>query len=178
MEFDLPLMIFLGGFAAMLILRVPIAFGMLATATLYLMAAGLDIGLMAEKVLTNLFSVFIIIAVPLFVFTAKVMNSSKVSDMIYDFAHAMVGKVRGGLGHVNVIGSLIFSGMTGSAVADVAALLGFMHHLLGRVRRVVRHIVAADPHDCNALGLILPGKCRQVVGDVDDVRAVIAHEDH
>ena len=77
---------------------------------------------MAEKVLTNLFSVFIIIAVPLFVFTAKVMNTSKVSDMIFTFAHSMVGKVRGGLGHVNVIASLIFSGMTGSAVADASGL--------------------------------------------------------
>ena len=122
MEFDLPFIIFLVGFAAIIILRVPIAFGMLATSALYLLAAGLDVGLMAEKVLTNLFSVFIIIAVPLFVFTAKVLNTSEVSDMIYDFAHAMVGRVRGGLGHVNVIGSLIFSGMTGSAVADASGV--------------------------------------------------------
>jgi tripartite ATP-independent transporter DctM subunit len=122
MEFDLPFIIFLVGFAAIIIFRVPLAFGMLATSALYLLAAGLDVGLMAEKVLTNLFSVFIIIAVPLFVFTAKVMNTSEVSDMIYDFAHAMVGKVRCGLGHVNVIGSLIFSGMTGSAVADASGV--------------------------------------------------------
>jgi tripartite ATP-independent transporter DctM subunit len=122
MEFDLPFIIFLVGFAAIIILRVPLAFGMLATAALYLLAAGLDVGLMAEKVLTNLFSIWIIIAVPLFVFTAKVMNTSEVSDMVYNFAHAMVGKVRGGLGHVNVIGSLIFSGMTGSAVADASGV--------------------------------------------------------
>lgn len=122
MGLDLPLLIFILGFAAIMIFRVPIAFGMLATSVFYLMAAGLDVGLMAEKVLTNLYSVFIIIAVPLFVFTAKVMNTSKVSDMIYGFAHSMVGKVRGGMGHVNVIGSLIFSGMTGSAVADASGV--------------------------------------------------------
>ncbi len=122
MTLDLPFLIFLLGFAAIIVLRVPIAFGMLATATFYFMAAGLDIGLMAEKVLTNLFSVFIIIAVPLFVFTAKVMNTSSVSDMVYGFAHSMVGKVKGGMGHVNVIGSLIFSGMTGSAVADASGV--------------------------------------------------------
>lgn len=119
---DWPLAVFIIGFVAIFIFRVPIAFGMLATATAYMLVAGLDIGLVAEKVLTNLYSVFIIIAVPLFVFTAKVMNTSTVSDRIYDFAHAMVGKVRGGLGHVNVIGSLIFSGMTGSAVADASGV--------------------------------------------------------
>lgn len=122
MSLDLPFLIFILGFAAILILRVPIALGMLATSVFYFLAAGIDPALMAEKVLTNLFSAFIIIAVPLFVFTAKVMNTSKVSDMIYSFAHAMVGKVRGGLGHVNVIGSLIFSGMTGSAVADASGV--------------------------------------------------------
>jgi tripartite ATP-independent transporter DctM subunit len=119
---DWPLIVFIIGFISIFILRVPLAFGMLATATAYMLVAGLDIGLMAEKVMTNLYSVFIIIAVPLFVFTAKVMNSSKVSDMIYDVAHSMVGNVRGGMGHVNVIGSLIFSGMTGSAVADASGV--------------------------------------------------------
>jgi tripartite ATP-independent transporter DctM subunit len=122
MALDIPFLIFVLGFAAILILRVPIALGMLATSVFYFMAAGIDPAIMAEKVLTNLYSAFIIIAVPLFVFTAKVMNTSKVSDMIYGFAHAMVGKVRGGLGHVNVIGSLIFSGMTGSAVADASGV--------------------------------------------------------
>jgi tripartite ATP-independent transporter DctM subunit len=122
MTLDIPFLVFLIGFAAILILRVPIALGMLATSVFYFMAAGIDLGMMAEKVLSNLFSVFIIIAVPLFVFTAKVMNTSMVSDMVYGFAHSMVGKVRGGLGHVNVIGSLIFSGMTGSAVADASGV--------------------------------------------------------
>ncbi len=120
--FDLPLIIFLLGFAAVLIFRMPIALGMIATATFYMLAAGLDMGLVADMVLSNLYSVFIIIAVPLFIFTAKVMNSSTVSDMVYGVAHGLVGRVRGGLGHVNVIGSLIFSGMTGSAVADASGV--------------------------------------------------------
>lgn len=122
MTLDYPFLVFIVGFAAVLILRVPIALGMLATSVFYFIVAGVDPALMAEKVLTNLFSAFIIIAVPLFVFTAKVMNTSRVSDMVYGFAHSMVGKVRGGLGHVNVIGSLIFSGMTGSAVADASGV--------------------------------------------------------
>ncbi len=119
---NLPLVVFLIGFALMFVTRMPLAFGMMATSIAYLAVAHLDIGLMAEKVLTNLFSTFIIIAVPMFVFTAKVMNSSKVSDMIFSFANSMVGKVRGSMGHVNVIASLIFSGMTGSAIADASGV--------------------------------------------------------
>lgn len=119
---DWPLTVFIVGFVAIFVFRMPIAFGMLATSAFYLMVAGIDIGLVAEKVLTNLFSVFIIIAVPLFVFTAKVMNTGKVTDMVFDFANALVGKFQGGLGHVNVVASIIFSGMTGSAVADASGL--------------------------------------------------------
>jgi len=100
----------------------PIAFGMLATSTLYIFARGLDIGLVAEKVLTNLFSKYIIMAVPLFVFTAKVMNTGKVTEIVFRFANTLVGRFRGGLGHVNVVASIIFSGMTGSAVADASGL--------------------------------------------------------
>ncbi|HDK25559.1 MAG TPA: TRAP transporter large permease, partial [Candidatus Atribacteria bacterium] len=65
---------------------------------------------------------FILIAVPLFVFTAKVMNTGKVTEMVFKFANILVGRWKGGMGHVNVIASIIFSGMTGSAVADASGL--------------------------------------------------------
>lgn len=65
---------------------------------------------------------FILLAVPLFIFAANIMNSSKVTDKIFDFAKVLVGRWKGGLGHVNVFASLIFSGMTGSAVADASGL--------------------------------------------------------
>jgi len=120
-----PLLIFLVGFAAIFILRLPIAPGMLATSILYLVVApgaDADISMFAEKVLTNLEAKYIIIAVPLFVFMAQVMNSGKITDMIFRFANVLVGRRRGGLGHVNVVASIIFSGMTGSAVADASGL--------------------------------------------------------
>jgi tripartite ATP-independent transporter DctM subunit len=60
--------------------------------------------------------------VPLFIFTANIMNTGKVTDMIYGFARSVCGRLRGALGHVNILGSLIFAGMTGSAVADAAGL--------------------------------------------------------
>jgi tripartite ATP-independent transporter DctM subunit len=84
--------------------------------------AGLDISLAAGQLLSNLFSRYIIIAVPLFVFTANVMNTGKVTEILFGFANGLVGRYRGGMGHVNVVASFIFSGMTGSAVADASGL--------------------------------------------------------
>jgi tripartite ATP-independent transporter DctM subunit len=117
-----PLLVFLIGFVAMFIFRLPIALGMLMTATFYMLAAGLDMGAVAAHVLTNLYSKYIIMAVPLFVFTANVMNSGMVTEMVFRFANGLVGRMRGGMGHVNIVASLIFSGMTGSAVADASGL--------------------------------------------------------
>lgn len=117
-----PLIVFLIGFVLMFVLRIPIAFGMMLTSVAYFLVKGLSLMLVAEKILTNLFSSYIIIAVPLFVFTANVMNTGKVTEMVFRFANVLVGNVRGGLGHVNVLASLIFSGMTGSAVADASGL--------------------------------------------------------
>ena len=70
------LLVFLLGFVSIFLLRIPIALGMLMTSTFYCLVAGIDISLVAEKVLTNLFSKYIIMAVPLFVFTANVMNTA------------------------------------------------------------------------------------------------------
>ncbi len=117
-----PLLVFLAGFVLMFVLRMPIALGMIMTSVFYMLAAGVDIGLAAGQVLTNLYSKYIIIAVPLFVFTANVMNTGKVTEMVFKFANGLVGRFRGGMGHVNVVASLIFSGMTGSAVADASGL--------------------------------------------------------
>ena len=117
-----PLTVFLIGFALIFVLRIPIAFGMMLTSIAYFFVKGLSLMLVAEKILTNLFSGYILMAVPLFVFTANVMNTGKVTEMVFRFANTVVGNVRGGLGHVNVLASLIFSGMTGSAVADASGL--------------------------------------------------------
>jgi tripartite ATP-independent transporter DctM subunit len=81
-----------------------------------------DLGMVATQFLTSLNSSFVLIAVPLFVFMAEIMNSGKVTDMIFSFASAVVGRRKGGLGHVNVVASIIFSGMTGSALADASGL--------------------------------------------------------
>ena len=117
-----PLIVFLLGFISIFILRIPIALGMLMTSTFYFLAAGMDVALVAQKVLSSLFEKYIIMAVPLFVFTAFVMNTGRVTEMVFRFANGLVGRFRGGMGHVNVVASIIFSGRTGSAVADASGL--------------------------------------------------------
>jgi tripartite ATP-independent transporter DctM subunit len=117
-----PFIIFIIFFVLIFILRIPIALGLIANAIIYILLTGRDLGIVMEAVAGNLYSKYIIIAVPLFIFTANVMNSGKVTDLIFGFANGLVGRWRGGMGHVNVVASLIFSGMTGSAVADASGL--------------------------------------------------------
>jgi tripartite ATP-independent transporter DctM subunit len=119
------LLVFVLLFAMVFVLRIPIALGMMMTSIFYLMidpSPASDIGIVASAFMEGLSANFVLLAVPLFVFMAEVMNSGKVTDMIFNFAGAVVGKRKGGLGHVNVVASIIFSGMTGSALADASGL--------------------------------------------------------
>jgi len=109
-------------FVLIFLLRMPIALGMISSAVAYLLLKGQDLGLVANQIINTYYTNYVIIAVPLFMFCANVMNSGKVTDMIFSFSNALCGRMRGALGHVNILGSLIFSGMTGSAIADAAGL--------------------------------------------------------
>src|SRR6188474_3264035 len=65
---------------------------------------------------------FPLLAVPFFIWAGNLMNSAGITNRIYNFALALVGWMKGGLGHVNVVGSMIFAGMSGTAIADAAGL--------------------------------------------------------
>ena len=122
---NLPLVVFFACFVLTFVLRIPIALGMMMSAIFYFsLASGpaTGVGMLANQFLSNMNVQFILIAVPLFIFAAKVMNSGDITEMVFRFANTLVGRWRGGMGHVNVIASLIFSGMTGSAVADASGL--------------------------------------------------------
>jgi tripartite ATP-independent transporter DctM subunit len=122
---NLPLIVFLACFVLIFVLRIPIALGMMMSAIFYFVLApgpATGVGMLANQFLSNMNVQFILIAVPLFIFAAKVMNSGEITEMVFRFANTLVGRWRGGMGHVNVIASLIFSGMTGSAVADASGL--------------------------------------------------------
>jgi tripartite ATP-independent transporter DctM subunit len=109
-------------FVLIFLLRMPISLGMIAAGCVYFFINATDMGSVANHVMNTYYSNYVIIAVPLFVFTANVMNSGKVTEMVFKFASGLSGGRRGALGHVNVIASLIFSGMTGSAIADASGL--------------------------------------------------------
>ncbi len=122
---NLPLIVFLVLFLLVFVLRIPIALGMMMSSIFYLWlnpSPAADIAVVASAFLEGLSANFVLLAVPLFVFMAEVMNTGRITDMIFDFAGALVGKRRGGMGHVNVVASIIFSGMTGSALADASGL--------------------------------------------------------
>lgn len=103
-----------------LLLRMPIGFSMLAAGIGYLIAKGQDVGLVAEQVGNGLYNSYVLLAVPLFVFAANIMNAGTVSERIFDFCRILVGRMRGGLAQVDILVSVIFSGMSGSAIADAA----------------------------------------------------------
>ncbi|MGI9134569.1 MAG: TRAP transporter large permease [Rhodoferax sp.] len=103
-----------------LLLRMPIGFSMLASGFAYLLVKQQDLGLVAEQVCNGLYNSYVLLAVPLFVFAANIMNAGTVSERIFDFCRILVGLMRGGLAQVNILVSVIFSGMIGSAIADAA----------------------------------------------------------
>lgn len=118
LQWALPL-IFLFGF---FILKVPVAFSLLCSCILYFIIAGWDLGLLVESQISRLYYSWILIAVPMFIFVANILNYSNISDHIFNFAKAIVGPKPGALAYVNVVFSIIFAGKTGSAFSDAAGM--------------------------------------------------------
>ena len=103
-----------------MLLRMPIGFSMLASGIAYLLVKGQDLGLVAEQIGNGLYNSYVLLAVPMFIFAANIMNAGTVSERLFDFCRILVGRLPGGLAQVNVLVSVIFSGMSGSAIADAA----------------------------------------------------------
>ena len=120
--FDGLILIFGGFVFFLLVLAVPVPFALGLTALIAMAASGkVPLAAVPIKIVNSMDS-FLMIAVPFFILSAELLNTSQITMRIFRFADSLVGHVRGGLGHVNVVGSMIFSGMSGSAVADVAGM--------------------------------------------------------
>jgi tripartite ATP-independent transporter DctM subunit len=115
-----PLLLLVAVMVATMLMRMPIGFGMLAGGIAYLLAKGQDLGLVAEQVCNGLYNNYVLLSVPMFVFAANIMNAGTVSERLFDFCRILVGRMRGGLAQVDIVVSVIFSGMSGSAIADAA----------------------------------------------------------
>jgi len=122
---------------------VPIGFAMIASGLVYLMVTGGDLGLVAAQGVNGLFSSFILLAVPLFIFAAEVMTVSNISDRLLRFVLLTVGRLRGGLAYVNIAVSIIFAGMSGSALADAAGPGKLMTDMMTRDGRYPRGFAGA-----------------------------------
>ncbi|MBI4842268.1 MAG: TRAP transporter large permease [candidate division NC10 bacterium] len=109
-------------FLLFFLFRGSIALGMVVSTSVYCLVKGITLVEVVETMVIGFDNQFILLAIPLFVLSARVMNIGGITTRIFNFADSAVGFLRGGLAHVNVVGSIIFSGMTGSALADASGL--------------------------------------------------------
>ncbi len=134
----------------------PVGYAIILSSTVYLLVAGQDLALSGEKVLQGLYDSFILLAVPLFIVAANIMNAGTISERLLNFCVAAVGRFRGGLGHVNIVASLIFSGMSGSAVADAAGIGKIIIGMMTKGGRYARGYAAAVTAASATIGPIIP----------------------
>jgi TRAP-type C4-dicarboxylate transport system permease large subunit len=109
-------------FLLLMIVGMPVAVSMAAASLVYLLVSG-DVPdvVVAQRMIAGVES-FPLLAVPFFILAGNLMNVAGITGRIYNFAVALVGWMRGGLGHVNIVGSVVFAGMSGTAIADAAGL--------------------------------------------------------
>ena len=118
---SIELSIFLIAFAALFFLNVPIVFVLLIPSTIYLAMIGMDIVTVAQQLIAGMNN-FTLLAIPLFILAADLMNNSSMTRRLFTFANSLVGRIPGGMGHTNVLASVLFAGMSGSSAADAAGL--------------------------------------------------------
>jgi C4-dicarboxylate transporter DctM subunit len=141
---------------ALSLLGLPIGHAMIGGSILYLLVAGLDVGTVAEQVLNGMYSSFLLLAIPLFILAAEFMNSGSIMDRLLRFCNALVGRFRGGLALVNVVQSIIFASMSGSALADAAGSGKLMQTMMTKGGRYTPSYAAALSAVSAVIGPILP----------------------
>lgn len=116
-------LVFIGLLVVLFLVGMPVGFSMAITAVVLML---IDIGeirtVTVPQTMASGVNSFVILAVPLFILAGNLMNVGGISDRIFRFANVLVGYLPGGLGHVNVVSSVLFSGMSGAAVSDAAGL--------------------------------------------------------
>lgn len=129
---------------------------MLVGSISYLAAKGFDTSLAAETMLQGLFNSYTLLAIPLFILAADIMNVGSLAERLLRFSQALVGRFKGGLGHVNVVSSLIFSGMSGSAIADAVGMGRIIINMMTRDGRYTPSYAAAITAASATIGPIIP----------------------
>jgi C4-dicarboxylate transporter DctM subunit len=138
------------------LLGLPIGHAMIGGSILYLYLAGLDMGTAAEQLLNGMFTSYLLLAIPLFVLAAEFMNTGSIMDRLLKFCNAIVGRFRGGLAQVNVVQSVIFASMSGSALADAAASGKLMQTMMTKDGKYPPAYAAALTTVSSVIGPIIP----------------------
>ena len=144
----------------------PVGYSIISASVMYFTFGDLDIALAGEKILQGLYKSFVLLAVPLFITAANIMNAGTITDRLLNFCIAVVGRFKGGLGHVNVVASLIFSGMSGSAVADAAGIGKIIIGMMTKDGRYTRGYAAAITAASATIGPIIPPSIPMVLYSV------------
>lgn len=116
------MLLLIGAFLVLMLVGVPVAVSMAVSSLLYLVVYGVAPDIIAAQRMIAGVESFPLLAVPFFIFAGNLMNIAGVTGRIYSFALALVGWMKGGLAQVNIIGSVVFAGMSGAALADAAGI--------------------------------------------------------
>lgn len=137
-------------------LGLPIGHAMIAGSIVFLALDHQDLGTVAEQLLNGMYTSYVLLAVPLFIFAAELMNIGSMTDRLLGFCNAFVGRFRGGLAQVNILQSIIFAGMSGSAIADAAGSGRMMQMMMTRDGRYAASYAAALTAASSVIGPIIP----------------------
>jgi C4-dicarboxylate transporter, DctM subunit len=138
------------------LLGLPVGHAMIAGSVLYLWMKGLDMGTAAEQLLNGMYTSHLLLAIPLFILAAEFMNAGAIMDRLLRFCNALVGRWRGGLAQVNVVQSVIFASMSGSALADAAGSGRIMQTLMTKDGKYTPAFAAALTAASSVIGPIIP----------------------
>jgi tripartite ATP-independent transporter DctM subunit len=144
-------------------LGLPIGLSMIGASILYLAIANLDLGTAAEQILNGLYHSYVLLAVPLFILAADLMNTGSLTDRLLKFCLVLVGRSRGGLGHDNVVSNVIFAGMSGSAIADAVGIGRVIISMMTREGKYPVSYAAAITASAAIIGPIIPPSIPMVV---------------
>ena len=151
-----PFSLALSTIVALSLLGVPVGHAMIAGSVLYLYLKGMDMGAAAEQLLNGTYSSYLLLAIPLFILAAAIMSSGSILDRLLRFCNAIVGRFPGGLAQVNVLQSVVFASMSGSALADAAGSGKLMQAMMTRDGKYTPGFAAALSAVSSVIGPILP----------------------
>jgi len=138
------------------LIGMPVAYAMIGGSILWLLLSGLDMGTAAEQFLNGMMASQLLLAIPLFILAAEFMNTGSIMDRLLHFCNAIVGRFRGGLAQVNVVQSVIFASMSGSALADAAASGKIMQTMMTKDGKYPPAFAAALTCVSSVIGPIIP----------------------